>query len=267
MTVRTERNGRVLVIEFDNGQLSILTPAMHRELYDALRRFLYDKSLSVAMLRGKAGASFSAGDDIKSPMPDFGPHGTLERQLASAIDPDDELGRPGWEQQVMRLPRNKPVVAAVDGYCLGQGFIYLAHLTDIRIASETAKFGLPEIAYGMGGGGGLSRIARQIPYVHAMKALLTGEHFDAQAAARWDIVNEVVPSAALFGRAMDIAEAIAEQPLVALQVEMELTQRSFDLPREANTDYAAHVYRMQRFGYRGHGEGYGFLGKDGPGDG
>jgi enoyl-CoA hydratase/carnithine racemase len=129
----------------------------------------------------------------------------------------------------------------------------------MRIASERAQFGLPEIAYGMGGGGGITRLGRQIPHVVAMRFLLTGEFMSAQHALKYDMINEVVPADQLMARAMALASTIAAHPPIAVRVEMESYYQSLDLGRNDNLRYSMNLYRLQRLGYEGFGAGSGFL--------
>lgn len=155
---------------------------------------------------------------------------------------------PGWEYEVRKLAdeRYKPIVAAVNGYVFGQGMIYLLQLTDIRIASPTATFGLPEIAYGMGGASGSTRLGRQIPHVAAMWLALTGEPFNAEAALRNHLINEIVPIEQLRERARKIAAKIASHPPVSVRVEMEAYYRGQDLTRDQASALTGHLYRLQR---------------------
>jgi enoyl-CoA hydratase/carnithine racemase len=258
-----ERQGRVALFTIDNGELSVFTPVMHRELHEHLRSFLTDPEVHVGVLRGRPGASFCAGDDIKTKLPARSRQQELEGYLFLHQNEGDAPHRPGWEVDVLRLERFKPIVAAVDGYCLGQGMIYLLHLTDLRVASTRAQFGLPEIAYGMGGAGGITRLGLQIPHLVAMRLLLTGEFMSADDACRYHLVNEVVPDGELMARTMALAEQVAAQPPVAVRVEMEAYYRSFDLSRDENLRYALNLYRLQRLGYEGYGAGTGFFGAGG----
>ena len=261
MPLRYEVDGRIATFTIDNGRLSILTPQMHRELYEALQHFVADRAVHVGILTGSPGQSFCAGDDIKSTLPALTPEETLDAHLDGPVD-GAPLARPGYERAILAMARYKPIVAAVDGYCLGQGFIYLAHLTDIRIASDRAEFGLPEIAYGMGGGGGMARLGAQIPHVRAMWMLMTGERFSAAQAEAWHLVNEVVPADRLQARAREIADTVARHPRIALRVEMEAYARALEMPREQAADYIGTLYRLQRMGYQGYGAGTGFFDRD-----
>lgn len=261
MPIHYTKNNHIGVFTIDNGDLSVLTPPMHKALYDHLVEFLADPEVHVGILKGRDGASFCAGDDIKNPLPERERQEELEGYLFLHHNERDGSPphRPGWDIDIMKLERYKPIIAAVDGYCLGQGMIYLLHLTDMRIASERAQFGLPEIAYGMGGGGGITRLGRQIPHVVAMRFLLTGEFMSAQHALKYDMINEVVPADQLMARAMALASTIAAHPPIAVRVEMESYYQSLDLGRDDNLRYSMNLYRLQRLGYEGFGAGSGFL--------
>ncbi len=264
MPVHYDKRGHVGIFTIDHGDLNVLTPTMHRELHHHLQRFLIDADVHVGLLMGRPGGSFCAGDDIKTRLPERSRQQELEGYLFLHQNEGDTPHRPGWDVDIMKLERYKPIVAAVDGYCLGQGMIYLLHLTDLRVASTRAQFGLPEIAYGMGGGGGMTRLGLQLPHVVAMRLLLTGAFMPAAEALRFNLINEVVEPDHLFDTALALAEQVAAQPPIAVRVEMEAYTRSFDLSREDNLRYAMNLYRLQRMGYQGYGAGTGFLqsGKD-----
>ncbi|WPZ15112.1 enoyl-CoA hydratase/isomerase family protein [Nitratireductor rhodophyticola] len=134
-------------------------------------------------------------------------------------------GRPEWDTDILRLNRFKPLIGAVNGYCLGQAILYLLHHTDIRIAGESAKFGFPEIGYAMGGVGGWVRLSRQIAHVHAMELLLTGDLISARKAAEINLVNKALPDGQLMEEAQKMAERIARHPALGIRVEMEASIR------------------------------------------
>ena len=123
----------------------------------------------------------------------------------------------------------KPVIAAVNGYCLGGGMTLLL-ATDIRIAAEHASFGVSEVKRGVvPANGGTQRLLSQLPYPIAMDLLLTGRNMDSAQAARWGLVNEVVPAAALMDTAMARARMIAANAPLAVQAAKELAVRSRDM--------------------------------------
>lgn len=259
MPIRYEKTGPIAVFTIDNGKHNVLTPAMHRELYQRLREFVIDPDIHVGILKGRDGGSFCAGDDIKTPLPERTRQQELEGYLFLHQNEGEQPHRPGWDIDILCMERYKPIIGAVDGYCLGQGMIYLLHLTDLRVATHRAQFGLPEIAYGMGGGGGVARIGRQLPHVVAMQFLLTGEPMTAQEALQYHLVNQVVPADQLMEAAMRLAGKVAAHPPVAVRVEMEAYQRSLDLSRSDALSYCNNLYRLQRMGYEGYGAGTGFL--------
>ena len=123
------------------------------------------------------------------------------------------------------------MIAAVNGYCLGGG-VTLMLATDIRVASENATFNLAEVKRGVvPGNGGTQRILDQLPYPIAMEMLLTGDPFDAATAARWGLINKVVPRAELMNAAMEYAQRIAANAPLAVQASKELAIRSRDVDR------------------------------------
>jgi enoyl-CoA hydratase len=115
----------------------------------------------------------------------------------------------------------KPVIAMINGYCLGGG-CELALSCDLRVASENARFGQPEINLGIiPGGGGTQRLTRLVGEGKAMELILTGEMIDAQHAYRLGLVNMVVPAADLEAKTMELANRIAEKSPVALRLAKE----------------------------------------------
>lgn len=252
MPVRYEKRDDLAYFTFENGSVNPLTPAMHKELYGHLKDFLTDPEVRVGIMTGAGDRAFSAGDDIKTPLPAYeSPADELDAHLYPHQGEGETPHNLSWEIDVLRLDRYKPIVAAVNGYCLGQAMIYLLLLTDIRIASERARFGFPEIAYGMGGAGGSTRLARQIPATAAMWMVLTGEPIDAEEAHRIHLVNQVVPHEALMSTAEEAARKISRHPPLAVRIEMEASYRGNDLSRGDALTAAGNLYRMQRLAYGG----------------
>ncbi|ESQ83196.1 hypothetical protein ABENE_20455 [Asticcacaulis benevestitus DSM 16100 = ATCC BAA-896] len=196
-----EKRDGVAILTLENGRLNIFTREQHERLYRALLRFLRDDDLKVAILTSAPGQSFSAGDDLK----------TVDEPFGDA---------PDWSELTTLMPRNKPIIAGVRGYCLGQGVAHLLRLTDIRYASPDALFGLPEIKYGMGGGGSISGLSQQVPSVIAMHMALTGEPISAKVAADCHLINGVVEDEALLSTCLEVAQKIAAHPLDAIKTEL-----------------------------------------------
>ena len=199
-------------------RLNAMDADHYRDLSAAWRQVRDDTHIRAAIITGAGEKSFSTGADIKSFL--TAPPGYDEMWLTQR----DQLLNRGLEVW-------KPVIAAVNGYCLGGG-VTLMLATDIRIASENASFGLTEVKRGViAGNGGTQRILDQLPHAIAMEMLLTGDAIDAATAARWGLINRVVPHAQLMATAMDYAGRIAANAPLAVQAAKELALRSRDVDR------------------------------------
>jgi E-phenylitaconyl-CoA hydratase len=213
-------------VTVDNGVCTIVINrperlnAMDHEHYALLSqawcRVRDDKDIRVAVITGAGEKSFTTGADIKSFL--TGPPAYDEMWLTQR----DQLLNRGLEVW-------KPVIAAVNGYCLGGGMTLML-ATDIRVAAEHATFSLAEVKRGViPGNGGTQRAVKQLPHAIAMEMLLTGDSIDAATAARWGLVNRVVPAAELMNAAMDYARRISANAPLAVQAAKELAVRSLDL--------------------------------------
>ncbi len=218
---------QVGIFTIDNGKQNVMSTAMYEPFYHDLCNFLGNDEVKVGILRGSEGRSFCAGDDIKS----------LERSMD--MDPD-------YSMMIQDLKRNKPIIGAVKGWCLGQGLLHLLTLTDIRIATDDAKFGFPEIHFGMGGAGGATRLGQQIPQTLAMYLLLTGDYFSAKQALDSFMINEIVDDEQLFPRAMEISRRISRHPLTGIKMEMELYELGMDMQREQRNQQMRELYIAHR---------------------
>jgi E-phenylitaconyl-CoA hydratase len=194
--------------------------AMDTEHYNALSaawvRVRDDPEIRVAIITGAGEKSFSAGADLKS--------------FVGAQPPLSELLLTQKNQILNRgLEVWKPIVAAVNGYCLGGGMTLLL-ATDLRIAAEHATFSVAEVKRGVfPANGGTQRIAQQLPHAIAMELLLLGESIDAQTALRWGLVNRVVTTGELMETARDFATRLARNAPLAVQAAKELAIRSRDV--------------------------------------
>ena len=124
----------------------------------------------------------------------------------------------------------KPIIAAINGYCLAGG-LEIALACDIRIASETATFGLTEVSRGIiPVAGGTQRLPKLIPLGKSLEMILTGERIDAQEAYRIGLVNRVVPTGQLLPEAMRLAERICANAPLAVKAAKEAVYRGMNLP-------------------------------------
>jgi len=209
-----ERRGAVAWLTINRPEArNVLGPRAFVELADAWDAVREDRAVRVAVLTGAGERDFCCGGDLGGLIPLW----TGARAPADAIE-ERLLADPGIAERVLLkgVPLYKPVIGAVNGRALGGGCELLA-ATDVRIAADTAQFGLPEPKMGIvPGGGSMVRLARQIPYTHAMQLLMTGEPVDARTALAWGLVSEVVPPGELLARAEAVAARIAANAPLAL---------------------------------------------------
>jgi enoyl-CoA hydratase len=218
-TILLERRDRVAVITINRPEkrnaLNIQTRADGAAVLDELRA---DDSIRVVIITGAGDKAFIAGADIA----EFAERTAinqrevmLERSLFNAFD---------------TFP--KPIIAMINGYCLGGG-CEVALACDLRIASEKASFGQPEINLGIiPGGGGTQRLTRLVGEGKAMELILTGEIIDARTALAIGLVNHVVPADQLEARTMEIAGRMAEKSPIALR----LAKEAVKLASRSNMD-------------------------------
>jgi E-phenylitaconyl-CoA hydratase len=212
-------------------RLNAMDAEHYRLLSQAWCRVRDDSAIRVAIVTGAGEKAFSTGADIKSFL--TGPPGFDEMWLTQR----DQLLNRGLEVW-------KPVIAAVNGYCLGGGMTLLL-ATDIRIAAPTATFGLAEVKRGViPGNGGTQRVLAQLPHAIAMEMLLTGDAIDAETAARWGLVNRVVPREQLMATALEVARRIAANAPLAVQAAKELALRSRGLDLASGLRLEQVVNRM-----------------------
>jgi enoyl-CoA hydratase/carnithine racemase len=254
VAIRYEVREGIAYFTIDNGKMNPFTPQMHKDFYHQLKAFDIDGSAKVGIISGAPGKPFSVGDDLKNRHAETRtPQQELEAYLFLHRNEDETPSRPGWDIDVLHHRRTKPIVAAIDGYCLGKGLIYTLIHSDIRIASTEARFGLPEINYGMAGASGSTRLARHLATVDAAWLALTGEIIDAAEADRIRLVNRVVPRERLMAEAERAARMIARHPEIAIRVEMETLGYGLDLGRNEAVTQTQNLYRLQRMGYGGPG--------------
>ena len=218
-TVLLDRRDRVAVITINRPEkrnaLNIQTRAEGAAILDELRA---DDSVRVVVITGAGDKAFIAGADI------------AEFAGRTAISQREIMLERGLFNAVDTFP--KPIIAMVNGYCLGGG-CEVALACDIRVASEIASFGQPEINLGIiPGGGGTQRLPRLVGEGKAMEMILTGEIIDAQTAFNLGLVNHVVPADQLEIKTMEIANRIAEKSPIALR----LAKEAIKLASRSNLD-------------------------------
>jgi enoyl-CoA hydratase len=207
-TLLVERRDRIALITINRPQklnaLNIQTRTEGAAAFDELRE---DASVRVVVITGAGEKAFVAGADI------------AEFEGRTPVTQRDVMTARSLFTAVDTFP--KPVIAMINGFCLGGG-CELALSCDIRVASENARFGQPEINLGIiPGGGGTQRLTRLVGEGKAMEMILTGDMIDAQHAYNLGLVNLVVPATDLEAKTMELANRIAEKSPVALRMAKE----------------------------------------------
>lgn len=219
MSIDLEVDDGVALITMNRPErMNALDAEAYAQLSAAWTRVRDDGSIRVAIVTGAGEKAFTTGADLKS-----------------FVGKQTDLSQFWLTQQGQLLNRGlevwKPVIAAVNGYCIGGGMTLLLG-TDLRIATPTATFGLSEVQRGVvAGNGGTQRVLEQLPYAIGMEMLLTGRRLDAATAERWGLVNRVVPQEQLLPTAFELAREIAANAPLAVQASKELAVRSRDVDR------------------------------------
>jgi len=196
--VLTHHEDGVLEVTLDRPKANAIDLATSRVLGEVFAGFRDDPELRVAILRTAGEKFFSAGWDLKA------------AAAGDPVDGDYGVGGFGGLQELPGL--DKPVIAAVHGLAMGGGF-ELALSCDLIYASESTQFGLPEINAGTLADAATVKLPKRIPYHVAMELLLTGRWMPAREAARWGLVNEVLPDdEAVRARAWEVARMLAAGP-------------------------------------------------------
>lgn len=218
-TLVLEKRERVAIITINRPEkrnaLNIKTREEGAALLDELRN---DSSIGVVVFTGAGEKAFIAGADI------------AEFAGRTSITQRDVMTSRSLFTAIDTFP--KPIIAMINGFCLGGG-CELALACDIRIASENALFGQPEINLGIiPGGGGTQRLTRLVGEGKAMEMILTGEFIDAKTAFAIGLVNHVVPLDQLQAKTMEIAQRISRKSPIALQ----LAKEAVKLASRSNLD-------------------------------
>ena len=220
-TVIYEHKGRIGYVTLNRPNiLNAQSPEMFDELAQVFTAIKYDPEVGVVIVTGAGDRAFCAGADINFLK-------TLAQMTPMAAKTFVEKNRRAFGA-IEHL--GKPVIAAVNGFALGGG-CELAMSCHIRIASENARFGQPEINLGLfPGAGGTQRLPRLIGKGLAIELMLTGEAISAQEAYRIGLVNKVVPAADLMPTAEKLAQQILSKAPLAVRVILEAVQHGMEVP-------------------------------------
>ncbi len=213
--VRTRREGAILEVMWDRPKANAIDNDTSREMGRVFEAFRDDPALRVAVLTAGGEKFFSAGWDLKA------------AAAGAAVDSDYGVGGFGGLQELPNL--NKPVIAALNGMAVGGGF-ELALSADMILAAPHVRFALPEIKAGTLADAATIKLPRRIPYHVAMDLLLTGRWMEVEEAARWGLVNEIVPAQNLMTRAWDLAGVLASGPPLVFAAIKEVAREAECLP-------------------------------------
>ncbi|MFQ5401111.1 MAG: enoyl-CoA hydratase/isomerase family protein [Anaerolineae bacterium] len=224
MNIQYEKQGHIAIITLNRPQvMNAINMEMSRELVEAWIDFRDDPELWAAIVTGAGEKAFSAGADLKA-------LGEIYRTMTPLQRREQAETQPGLGGLTRNLAVWKPIIAAVNGYCLAGG-LELALACDIRLASENAQFGLTETSRGIiPGAGGTQRLPRLVPLGMALEMIFTAKRIDAQEAYRIGLVNRVVSQAELMPAAVSLAEQICANAPLAVQTAKLAVWQGIDLP-------------------------------------
>ena len=229
---------QTLLVELDGGVATVtvnrpdkrnaLNSQVRADILMALDYLRDDASVRVVVFTGAGDKAFVAGADIG----EFAERTPLEQREAMT-------GRRVFDE-IAAFP--KPTIAMINGFCLGGG-CELALACDVRVASDAAKLGQPEINLGIiPGGGGTQRLPRVVGTGQAMRLILSGEIVDAAEALRIGLVDVVHPAAALRGRTMELARGMAAKSPVALRMAKAAVRAAAEMPLAAGLAYETELF-------------------------
>jgi enoyl-CoA hydratase len=220
--VLVEKDGAIAVVTMNRPQaLNALSYALVKDLSLALQELDQDNEVRVIVVTGGEKV-FAAGADIKE-MAERGPFDELIQERLAYRDRINRIG--------------KPMIAAVSGFALGGG-CELAMSCDVIIASESARFGQPEVNLGIiPGSGGTQRLTHLLGKHRAMELVLTGEAISATEAERLGLVNRVLPVELFLEEAKNIARKIAAKPVLAIKAAKEAVLKAANTALDEGLDY------------------------------
>ena len=229
-TITLAADNRIATLTINRPEkLNALNAQCKSELKQAMEQLKANASVDVVIITGSGTKAFVAGTDI----------GELA-SLDAVSGKEFALGGQSAFDAIQHL--GKPVIAAVNGYALGGG-CELALACHIRIASDNAKFGQPEVNLGViPGYGGTQRLPRLVGSGRAAEMILTGQQIDAQEALRAGLVNKVVPLAELMPAAEAMAKSIVAKGQLAIRMSLKAMNAAMELPLSEGLNLEAGIF-------------------------
>jgi enoyl-CoA hydratase/carnithine racemase len=222
--IQYEKRDRIAIVTINRPErMNAIDAQTSAELYEAWCDFRDSDDLWVGILTGAGERAFSAGNDLVA---------MSAAQQGGAASTAAAFGRAPFGGITRNFECWKPMIAAINGYCLAGG-LEMALSCDIRVAAEHAMFGLAEVTRGIiPGAGGTQRLPRVLPFGPALELLLTGGKFDAHWAYRYGLVNYVLPAEAVMPKALEIANTLCENAPVAVRLVKEAAYKGLNLSLE-----------------------------------
>ena len=229
--VKVAMEERIAVVTIEHRPVNALNRQTLEELGQTFEALATDATVKVVVITGGGSLAFVAGADIKEVSQLTSPE---EAQAMAALGQRVFL-------QIQRLP--KPVIAAINGVCLGGG-LELAMSCHVRISGDRARFGQPEVNLGIiPGWGGTQRLPRLIGKAKAAEWILTGEMYSAQEAHRLGLVNQVVPQDQALKASKDLARKLASKPGVATREALRVIETGLEGTLEQGLAKEAEAFR------------------------
>jgi enoyl-CoA hydratase len=240
------QNGHIAVLTINRPEArNALNPEVLVKLATAWKRVRDDENIRVAVICG-TGPAFCAGMDLGRMIPLITGTRPPEDEWDEAVIADPSIGH----RALLRdFDTEKPVIAAINGFAIAGG-MELVMGCDLRVAADTAKFGLQEVKWAIfPGGGSTVRLPRQVPYSRAMEILLTGEQFTAERMLDYGFLNYVVPAQEVLDKAVELAEKIAGNGPLAVTAVRRSVREAIGVPEaralERESEISATVYATE----------------------
>ena len=237
-----ERDGHVMIITMNRpARMNAITGPMLIRMYDAYEEASNDPDVRCIVVTG-AGGNFCSGADLRAMAGDAEQSDPLDTRARMAEDPDIV-----YKALFRHYRPTKPIVAAVEGVAIAGGTEILQAM-EIRVAGESARFGVSEVRWSLYPmGGSAVRLPRQIPYTHAAEILLTGKHISAAEALEIGLIGHVVPDGQALEKALEIAGVVAANgPLASAAITRTLHEcdgMELDDALRHERDYGEDVFR------------------------
>ena len=229
VNILEEKRDRIGIITVNRPeQLNSMNSETRKEMADSFEKMDNDPQIAVAILTGSPGKAFIAGADIKE---------FAEMNLENGEEMEED-----WRVTKVISEMKKPVIAMIDGFCLGGG-LEIAMSCDLRISSDRSKLGQPEINIGIiPGAGGTQRLTRLIGEGRAMELILTGRMIDAKEAHQYGIVNFVFSPEDLEEKTMEIANTIASKSSYAVERAKKSVKAVAEMSLEKGLKYEQNLF-------------------------